>query len=261
MKMNTRDSFKIFLILSFIAHIIVSVYFFISPEIDLFKKKHTYIKNAVRVDSIGLPELKKRSAKAKTDTSSKKPIVKKPKKKQVKKVVKKKTTKLKKKVKKKAKIKLPVSQLEKNAVDKKKLQQQQSAAIDKLKAMESIDQIKREIEETPSYKGAKISEGTSDTGEEVRDFEVVKYFTLLISHINMYWNLPQELAAQNLRAKVYVEMSNNGTIFKKQIKESSGNEEFDVRVLEAIERASPFPRPVPSVQKQLADGMVFGFPQ
>ena len=258
MKMNTRDSFKIFLILSFVAHIIVSVYFFINPEIDLFKKKHTYIKNAVRVDSIGLPELKQKMVNAKTASSKKKPVVEKKeiKKRQVKKIVKKKTIKSKEKVKKPA-----VSQLKKDFVDKEKLQQQQSEAIEKLKAMESIDQIKREIEETPSYKGAKISEGTSDTGEEVKDFEVVKYFTLLISHINMYWNLPQELAAQNLRAKVYVEMSSNGTIFKKQIKESSGNEEFDARVLEAIERASPFPRPVPSVEKQLEDGMVFGFPQ
>ncbi len=261
MKMNTRDSFKVFLIFSLVAHLVLSVYFFINPDIDLFKKKNIHIKNAVRVDSIGLPELQQKSAQIKSVPVKKKPIVKKPekkkvKKKQVKKVIKKKTTKLKKKVK-----KSPLSQLEKDVIDKKKLQQQQTEAIDKLKALERIDQIKREVEETPSYKGAKISEGNSQTGEEVHDFEVVKYFTLLISHINMYWNLPQELAAQNLRAKVYVEINNDGIVLKKQIKESSGNEEFDVRVLETIERASPFPRPVSSVQKQLSDGLVFGFPQ
>ena len=165
-------------------------------------------------------------------------------------------------MKKKAKAKPPVSKSD--TVDKEKLQQQQSEAIDKLKAMESIDQIKREVEEKPSYKGAQISEGisdTSNTGEEVLDFEVVKYFTLMKDHIKMYWSLPQELKVMQLRAEVYVEIGDNGVVLKRQIKESSGNEEFDVRVLETIERASPFPRPIPSVQKTLSEGVVFVFPE
>ena len=263
MKRKVRDSFKIFLILSFFAHIILTIYFFISAKIDLFPKKHTYIKNAVRVDSIGLPELKQKINNTQSAAPQKKPTVQKQpaKKKQVKKNVKKKTVQLKKKVKKKAKVKRPVSKSKKNIVDKEKLLQQQSEAIEKLKALESIDQIKREMEEKPSYKGAKISKGMSDTGEEVPDFEVLNYFTLVRHHINMYWSLPQELAAMNLRAAVYVEIGNNGVVLKRQIKESSGNEEFDVRVLETIERASPFPRPVSSVQKTLSEGVVFVFPE
>ena len=261
--MKAKDSFKVFLIVSFLAHIVLSIYFLLSPEIDLFSKEPVYVKKAVRVDSIGLPELKQKMTSTSTASSEKKLIVKKEpvKKKQEKKIVKKKTIKPKKKIKKQAKVKPPASQSKKNIVDKKKLQQQQSEAIEKLKALESIDQIKREVEETPSYKGSKISEGISETGEEIQDFEMVKYFTLLTSHINMYWNLPQELAVQNLRATIYVEISDNGVVLKKQIKESSGNEEFDARVLETVERASPFPRPIPSVQKQIAEGMVFGFPQ
>ena len=268
MKRKARDSFKIFLVLSLFAHLILSVYFFISSKIDLFPKENTYIKNSVRVDSIGLPELKQKTVNAKTASPEKKPVIakKKIKEKPAKKTVKKKAPALKKKVKKKAKVKPPVSQREKNIIDKEELQQQQSEAIEKLKALESIDQIKREMEEKPSYKGAKISKGLSDTGEEAQDedaqdFELMSYSTLMQDHINMYWSLPQELAAKHLRVAIYVEIGDNGVVLKRQIKESSGNEEFDVRVLEIIERASPFPRPVPSVQKKLSEGVVFAFPK
>ena len=252
-----RDLFTNFLCLSFFIHCAFALYFFIDPQIGFFSKKHTYIKEAIRVDSIGLPELEKKWAESKTKSVKPAPKLKKT----IKPAVKKKPKKKKKVIKKTPKLKQKAKRSPpKKSFNKQEIQKQQSEAMDKLRALEKIDEIKREVEET-SYKGAKISKGNSRSGQEVQDFEMLKFFTNLTAHINMYWNLPQELASRNLRASIYVQIGNNGAVLKKYIEHSSGSEEFDARVLETIERASPFPPPPPSVQKQLSQGVVFGFPQ
>ena len=136
-----------------------------------------------------------------------------------------------------------IKQEQERAMDKikqlKDREQKQDQAIDKLEVMESIEQIKRELE-PPKYTGEKISKGNAQEGEEVADFEILQYFTSVKAHISMYWSLPQELADKTLRAEIYTVINNEGRVLKMSIIKSSGNEDFDARVQETIERASTF---------------------
>ena len=261
--MNTGDFFSRFLFYSLLVHLVVIVYVVLDPLSGIFSKKDMHIKNAIRVDAIGLPELQqKHSAKpapqksklevkdkkvkkppkpVKPVAQKKKAVKKKPPAKQVK--LKKAKPKAKPKAKKKEKPVDKVREEQNQAMEKirdlKKIEQGQNQAIEKLETMESIEKIKQEVE-TAKYTGAKISKGNARDGEEKTDFEMLKYFTSVRAHINMYWSLPQELANRNLRAKIYTEINNEGVVLKGKIMQSSGNEDFDARVLNTIEKSFPF---------------------
>ena len=251
------------------------MYVIFDPLSELFPKKDIQIKSAIRVDAIGLPELKR---KIKTPAQLKKSVDKTTEKKlPVKKVVKKKkapgvkvkkknTPSIKKKKvatkKDKEKIRQEQSQAMEKIKELKNIEQKQSQAIDKLEAMESIEQMKKELEEPPEYVGEAISKGNAQEGEKVTDFEMLQYFTSVRAHINMYWSLPQELADKDFRAEIYTVINNEGQVLKGEIIQSSGNEDFDVRVLETIKRASPLPKPpTKKIEKLLSNGVVFKFPE
>ena len=253
--MNTpkRDPFFIqFLLYSIVLH--GCTFFVISQDMDfisLLPKKSIQIQQALRVDTIGLPDLQKQIS-SPTPTKKKTPVVrvnkkKKPSRKPVK------TQKVTKKKKPETKSK-PTPQVQKNYTNR------QNQAIDKLKALEQIKQMERE-EEEKEYIGQQISKGNSTQGEKIEDFTMVQYFTSVRVHINMYWSLPMELANQDLRAQIHTQISNTGKVLKRTIMQSSGNEEFDARVLETIDRASPFPQPPDSVKASISNGIVFQFPE
>ena len=225
-------SFK-WLIYSGLSHIILFV-FVLSGGIQVFFKTHTPIQSAVRVDMTGLPELKPpRPAFQKKGLAKKAAKAKKPKKK----------PKPKKKAKKKPK-------LNKNPPKQKKIEQVQKAQAQALKRLQ---------EEAPSprvFKGRQVQKGQAD-GEDktaAEQLEIQAYFTAVRAHIKLYWQLPQELADQGFRAKVYTAIDGKGAVLNKKIFQSSGNEEFDTRVLETIQRASPFPPPPYAKNKKTAGG-------
>ena len=274
---NTGDFFFRFLFYSFVTHILIFGYFILDPFSTFSTRKNIEIKNAIRVDTIGLPELRQKQRTSKKAGSVKKDLP----------DIKKKTIK-KKSVVKKSKKKVPVVKITKNkkksakkdktkneakvrkeqnqAIDKikeiKNIEQQQNQALDKLSAIEKIEEIKKELEE-PEYVGAKISKGNAQEGTEGEvDFEMLQYFTSLKAHINMYWSLPQELADKNFRAEIYTEIDSEGKVLKGNIMKSSGNEDFDARVLEVIHRASPLPKPpTKKIEKLLSKGVVLKFPE
>ena len=267
MSVNKREFFARFLFYSLTIHIFVFGYFILDPFNNWFPKKDIKIKNAIRVDTIGLPELKQ---KVEISKSSKKPAPKKPTpkkivhKKQVKKKPKKPTPKVKVKKEQKKPEKINIKEKQNQAMDKiqkmKSIQEQQSQAMDKLEAMESLKQIKQEMEEK-QYTGSALSKGDSPEGEVVTDFETVQYFTSVKAHINMYWSLPQELADKNLRTKIRTIINNEGIVLRGNIVESSGNEDFDARALEVLERASPLPKPpTKKIEKLLSKGVMLNFP-
>lgn len=271
--MKTGDFFFRFLFYSFLTHILIFGYFIFDPFSAFSPKKNIEIKNAIRVDTIGLPELKRRQTvnsvkktlpNQKKKTVKKKPVPKKKKKKApVVKTVKSKKKPVKKDIKKSVS---KVRQEQNQAIDKikeiKNREQQQNQALDKLSAIEKIEKIKQELEE-PEYVGAKISKGNAQEGTEGEvDFEMLQYFTSLRAHINMYWSLPQELADKNFRAELYTEIDGNGKVLRGHIMKSSGNEDFDARVLEVIQRASPLPKPpTKKIEKLLLKGVVLKFPE
>ncbi len=236
--MVSRDSFNIFLISSLALHIAVVSYLMVRSGGHLFSSSSEIaIKNAIRVNMIGLPQLQKKISQSVSKKKSQKKISKK---RSTKKIAK------------------------KNKIDKRRkkkiMKEAQAQAIDKLGALESFEQIKQNLE-PPKYIGQTLSKGHSPTGDVVNFFLVFQYFTSVRSHINVYWSLPQELADKSYRAQIHANINEDGVVLSRRIIQSSGNEDFDARVLETIDRASPFPKPPKEVQRVLSEGVVFKFPK
>ena len=141
----------------------------------------------------------------------------------------------------------------------KNIKKTQNQAFDKLEAMKSIERIKKEVESSGETNSS-VSKGTTE-GLKM-SFQELRYFTSLRAHINMYWSLPQELADRNFRTEVFTIINKEGQILRGEITKSSGNADFDARVLETIERASPFPKPpTKEIEKMLLKGVVLKFPE
>ncbi|MDE0118437.1 MAG: energy transducer TonB [Bdellovibrionales bacterium] len=266
--MNYSHFFSRFLFYSFLIHIFLFGYIIFNPSFDFLQKKNTPIKNAIQVNTISSSELEKKGTIKKGPTTKKKKSAQK----QPKKAVKKEKP-IKKKPAPKVKVKKPkakkkpdtetLKETQSKAMDKikelKNIEQKQHQALDKLEAMESIEKIKKELEpseQTPPH----VSNATTE-GMEM-GFQELKYFTSLRAHINMYWSLPQELADRNFRTEVFTIINKEGHILRGEITKSSGNADFDARVLETIERASPLPKPpTKEIEKMLLKGVVFKFPE
>ena len=259
--MGAGDSFSRFILYSLFIHIVLFGYFIFNPAVSFFPKKELYIKNTIRVKTVELSELKNQGVKQKKSRTKKKTVSKV-------KVKKRKIIKQKKPIKLKTKKSQAIDtnnqpkdikQQQNQAIDKlQAMEQQQNQAIDKLQAMESIEKIKKEVEQ---FEPDSAVSNAGGTGQEV-SFETLKYFTSLKAHINMYWSLPQELADRKLRAEIYTIINNDGRVLKGRIIKSSGNMDFDARVLETIEKASPLPSPpTKEIEKMLSEGVVFKFPE
>ncbi len=233
-----------FLFYSILGHFILLTVF-IGEWSQLFFKPRLQIENAIRVDIEALPEMRFPApiSGIKKTAVKKKQLVKK-------KIVQKK---LKKRTSRAKSTKLPYTS--------KDLEKKQRQALDKLKTLQHIDKMREDLKSF-HYKGEKISKGQKVDGKVLKNPEDAQYFMAIKNHINLYWNLPQELADENLKAKIYVEVNSEGEVLNWRIVQSSGSEDFDARVMETIQRASPFPKaPTQQLQKNMAAGVVFNFPE
>ena len=165
---------------------------------------------------------------------------------------------------------MPKPSAEQPKIDLKKqkadLAKSQKKALEQLKAMQALDNIKNEVNQekqraaTQLIKGAALSKGSALTGLEKIDYD--RYYDVMESHLRQNWSLPQWLSEANLKAQALVTIDENGNVTRKQIVKSSGNSIFDSTVLEAIEKSSPFPIPPASLRGKLANGgVIFGFPE
>ena len=269
--------FSFFLSCSLLIHIVLLGYLILDPLSGIFAKKNIRLTQAVRINSIDfsdLPSPKKfkdnalplktslsKSTPEELEKSQKaKPAPKTltvPKKKQTKKKSKKLAKKPKKSQKPDSKNQMEHSKTQ----ALKNIQQKQKHAMDKLSALESIEKIKQELSEPNPQNPLHTGGGQVSDGQKT-DFQTLQYFAKLKAHINMYWSLPQELAGKNWRTQVYAEIDRTGRVLQGKILKSSGNEDFDARVLETINRASPFPPPpTKKIEKLLSNGIVFNFPK
>lgn len=112
-------------------------------------------------------------------------------------------------------------------------------------------------------KGNKVRSGVALTGvaseAELSAFE--QYAAAMPDLIRPYWKLPSYLLEQGLRCRVKVFINQDGKVLRKMIFESSGEEDFDKKALQAIDKASPFPAPSKLIIKKLSMGeVILGFP-
>ena len=238
-----KDDFKAFLKLSVISHIIVLLS--LGVKLVLFAPDNIVIEDAIRVDLVGLPD--------KIETPDPTPVTAKPEK--SKSAPKEKTV------------------VEKSVDARKK----QSAALDKLKALSTLENLKQEAAEesererleelkkeaqakqAQQFKGNTITSGNSLTGLVRLDYE--EYYPKLKAFIMEHWQIPQYLAELNLKAQVKILMDESGYIRFRAIQVSSGNAMFDDFALSAVEKSNPLPAPPPRLRGVIAArGLILGFP-
>ena len=234
----STDNFSRFVGVSVLFHIAIVLVFTVKTV--FFPSEEIQIRNAIRVDIVGLPD-KKVAPKPKAEKA-------KPKKAKVK----------------PAKTKDKKSKNSKK-VDLKKAKNKQNKALERLKALQAIEKSQKDtktkpkVEPTKEFKGNVVNAGDSLTGLDRLDHN--QYFSTLKGHVQKHFVLPQWLAESEFRAKALVKVDERGFVISRELTESSGNPTFDNRVLEAIDNASPFPPPPGRLKNVIAlNGLVFNFP-
>lgn len=111
--------------------------------------------------------------------------------------------------------------------------------------------------------GNRLSQGAALVGDysDEQNSEFASYVQTLPGIIRVHWKLPSYLMNQNLRCRIAIHLSPTGHVLKLEVKESSGQPEFDARAEKAIRDAAPFPKPSDSVGARLTNsGIILGFP-
>lgn len=112
--------------------------------------------------------------------------------------------------------------------------------------------------------GNKLSSGSALTGSGTAEGEVTPfhlYISQLPDLVRVNWRLPSYLSDQELRCRIRIYLSAKGELIRAEIHESSGNEEYDKRALEAVRISSPFPAMESEIAARGIRGEVLlGFP-
>ncbi len=228
--LSSQKTLLNFTAVSLAGHALLFLFLLFSPQ--MFQSKPIEIKEAIRVDMVGLPDMKR--------------PVQAPAPKKIKKEVKKSAPKKPQKQSKKKALKKPPK--EKPKPDPQKIQSAQSQAIADLR------------EEKLLYKGEQVSKGSSQEGE-VNALLISAYSARIKAHLNRNWNIPQFLADKNLRATMVIYINRLGQVTRIELEKSSGDESFDQIVIETIRVSSPLPEPPSELVRSLSrEGIGFNFP-
>lgn len=111
--------------------------------------------------------------------------------------------------------------------------------------------------------GNRVSKGVSIYGSgsqaEMTAFQI--YIAKLPELIKPQWKLPSFLLNKGLKCRVRVWLNNDGTLRRAEIYQSSGDQEYDHRAIQAVERAAPFPKLSDEYGNRAQNGdIVLGFP-
>lgn len=245
--------------ISLIAFMIIKVSFFTKPQLNLSE--------AIRVDMVGLPE-KYNPAEKSNDLPEK--IEKQPEPiEELKPEEKAEPAKPEPKVETKPEAKKPdpKAKPDNDVVNLNKSKQKQKAALEKLKKMSAIEKIRQQVQNQKAadaaakvLKGRVLSKGTSPTGLDKIQSE--NYLVQLDALIKSKWALPQWLIGKPLKTKILVKINPDGRVADKKIVQSSGNPTYDEYCIQAIDKASPFPKvPEKFTEIYSEDGVLFGFPE
>jgi colicin import membrane protein len=236
------DTFSRSIWVSLMGHGIVAMLLFLKAFVA--PQEPIQIRNAIRVDMVGLPDKVVELPKPQDKPAPAPPAAPVPAKKAESK-----------------KTEAPKVDLKKK---KKELAKSEKQAMEKLKAMDAIEKMKKELSRSKTgakpVKGNQLAKGNSLTGLERIEYD--RYFDQLKSKVLEAWNLPQWLANQDLHASVRVLIDERGYIVKKTVERSSGNEVFDSKAMEAVEASSPLPEPPQRLRGILStSGIIFSFPE
>lgn len=111
--------------------------------------------------------------------------------------------------------------------------------------------------------GNRLSKGTALVGDvsDTADAPLVAYAESMLEKIRSNWRLPSFLKDKNLQCRIHVWVSGNGQLIKAEMRESSGNSDYDSKAMGAIRAAAPFSAPEPAVGDKMSQkGIVIGFP-
>ncbi len=110
--------------------------------------------------------------------------------------------------------------------------------------------------------GNKLSKGTALFGDtsDMADSVFVGYVQIIPEKVKEHWKLPSFLKDQNLQCRIHIWIGPRGEILKTQIRESSGNNDYDNRALSALKSVTLGVPPAEIVTKLSSRGIVLGFP-
>lgn len=110
--------------------------------------------------------------------------------------------------------------------------------------------------------GNKLSKGTALFGDttDMANSAFVGYVQIIPDKVKEHWKLPSFLKDQNLQCRIHVWIGSRGEILKTNIRESSGNSEYDSRALSAIKAVTLAVPPAEIVTKLSSRGIILGFP-
>ena len=112
--------------------------------------------------------------------------------------------------------------------------------------------------------GNKISKGSSLTGVQIAEADngaFENYRIQLPERIRPYWKLPSYLMEKELQGRIQIFINADGDLVRAQIVESSEDPEYDSKALKAVRDSAPFPRPEASIVGKLLQGeVILGFP-
>lgn len=245
------DSLSKPIVVSMSAHLALVIVFFLRAV--LVPDEITDLRDAIRVDVVGLPDKAPVMPQDEPPKPSPAPTPALPEKqappvKEVKEI---------------AKPKSPVVDLSKNKKAKEPSPEEiRKKALAKIKAQAALEKIREDVaqSELRALKGAKVSAGNSPTGVEKIDFD--RYMHGVELRVRQHWSLPQWLISGGYKAQVLVQIDEDGTIKSRKVVRGSGNNEFDQRVVETIDQSAPFPPPPERLRDFLAvKGIYFNFPQ
>lgn len=111
--------------------------------------------------------------------------------------------------------------------------------------------------------GNKISKGTSLVGDGVsgEDSPFLAYVRRIRDKVKPYWKLPSYLLGKDLNCRLKIFIGSTGQLLKVEIFQTSGENGFDQRAVNAVKQAAPFDPPDKEYVKKLTLGeVVLGFP-
>ena len=129
---------------------------------------------------------------------------------------------------------------------RQQLQRQQEEArrrqMEQERLQEERERLEQQRQEQEALEQAAALEQqeAQDAQQLVSDqLEQAKYATLIRSLTSQYWNRPPS-ARNNMMAEIRISLSPMGDVLGITMVKSSGNDEFDRSVIQAIRRAAPF---------------------